>query len=717
MREAWERSEWVGLIGLFLFALLLRMAYLAQIKDSLLFQFPTGDEQGYVHAAVKTSFNGFNPSPLYPYILRWVGRRYSLLRQLQLFIGALNGLLVYLVGRRAFGREVGFLAGLMMSAYGPLLYFEGALVPTVLEVFLGLVLLWVLLWALRTRWWLGWSLVGVLSGLLLLMAPHVLPLVPLLVGVVWKVQRPTSNVLRPSKGRRGPWISDLGPRVFSTVGLLGGMALVLSPALRGDVPFGSSVVQMFQLGHRADYERALRGRSVYVQDEVERCEDLAEGQGVAAHVGKKLYLFWSGDELEYNQDPYSWRPYSRILYLLLWRAGLAFPFGLLGPLALIGLGWTLMCRRTQEVGLLVWILGAYVIAGLLFYVSSSTRACALPLLMLFGSYTLYRGYVEVRHRRFGVVGGVVGMVVLLMGILNLSNAQGMKVAQAAAHCTIAHIYAQKGMLASAVTEARVALEMDSTYLEPRYVLALVSSKRGLYKDAEVEYEKMLSIRPHGWTIRRALARVYAVDQRYDRAIEQYKVLVAEQPRAELYSELGGVYLKSNLFDKAIWAYQQAVRLDSLRVEDWSNLGLAYGREGNHTQEIRQYRRALRLRPDHAKTLHNLGVAYLEEGRLSKAIDAFKKAMRLNPGFLGTSYNLAIAYAKQGRYDEALAMYQRVAAADPGYENGRIYYDMAVLYEKKGEADRAAECIHAYERYVNKVVSERVARSAVKRIFP
>ena len=53
--------------------------------------------------------------------------------------------LLYLIGRRVFSPGVGLAAGLIASVYGPLLYFEGELLPPVLGILLNLGLLLLLL--------------------------------------------------------------------------------------------------------------------------------------------------------------------------------------------------------------------------------------------------------------------------------------------------------------------------------------------------------------------------------------------------------------------------------------------------------------------------------------------------------------------------------------------------------------------------------------------
>ena len=51
-------------------------------------------------------------------------------------------------------------------------------------------------------------------------------------------------------------------------------------------------------------------------------------------LAAKIVQFWRGDEIERNQEMYYWRKYSNVLAGTLWKWGVAFPFGLVSPLAL-----------------------------------------------------------------------------------------------------------------------------------------------------------------------------------------------------------------------------------------------------------------------------------------------------------------------------------------------------------------------------------------------
>jgi tetratricopeptide (TPR) repeat protein len=92
---------------------------------------------------------------------------------------------------------------------------------------------------------------------------------------------------------------------------------------------------------------------------------------------EKFYYMLAGRELRRDQDIQLLREASPVLRGLLWEAGLAFPFGLVAPLALCAL---VRRRREPDVRLLAAGAGAYAGFLALFIVSARYR---LPLALLF----------------------------------------------------------------------------------------------------------------------------------------------------------------------------------------------------------------------------------------------------------------------------------------------------------------------------------------------
>ena len=97
----------------------------------------------------------------------------------------------------------------------------------------------------------------------------------------------------------------------------------------------------------------------------------------------KTAQFWRGDEIERNQEMYYWRKYSSVLAGTLWKWGVAFPFGLVSPLALLGL---LVYIRRQGFALPVLFVLGYSFAVISFFVAARYRLPIVPLLILFAAY-------------------------------------------------------------------------------------------------------------------------------------------------------------------------------------------------------------------------------------------------------------------------------------------------------------------------------------------
>jgi len=148
-----------GPVVVFAVALAIRLVYLWQSRSSPLFEYPNLDAEFHVTwakaiAAGETLFPGpYFRAPLYPAmlgLLYWLaGPGFLLPRVIQCVMGSASCVLVYLIGREAFGRAVGWIAGLAAATYWIFVYFDGELLLEPLSVFLNLAAVWMMLRAGR----------------------------------------------------------------------------------------------------------------------------------------------------------------------------------------------------------------------------------------------------------------------------------------------------------------------------------------------------------------------------------------------------------------------------------------------------------------------------------------------------------------------------------------------------------------------------------------
>ena len=423
----------MGVVAVFALALSARLYYLHEIRVSPLFTAPVVDARTYTEEArylSDVSFAGrpapFWQPPLYPVLLgvlfALAGDDLYLPRLIQAVIGALVCVLICLLGYRVFGAGVGLGAGVAAALYGPLIYFGGELLPTLLACCLNLL---VLLLAAGEGGWGRALAAGVLLGLSALAVANVLLFAPVLLGYLyWRQRR-----LRP-------------PAL-----LLLGCALVIAPVAYRNWAVGDDLVLIshnaginFYIGNNADYAQTTRIRPGRAWAELvempERRASIEQPSAKSRYffaqswqyitsepldflglLAYKSYLFLRGDEIPRNRDLYFARNDSSLLSILLWKKGLAFPFGLVAPLALVGLFAFLRSPEPAEGAL------ARALCGLLCAVRSpvfrhralspASRAGAVALCGLWGAHpvapALARarrpcrplGLLQYRHRQDG----------------------------------------------------------------------------------------------------------------------------------------------------------------------------------------------------------------------------------------------------------------------------------------------------------------------------
>jgi tetratricopeptide (TPR) repeat protein len=153
-----------------------------------------------------------------------------------------------------------------------------------------------------------------------------------------------------------------------------------------------------------------------------------------------------------------------------------------------------------------------------------------------------------------------------------------------------------------------------------------------------------------------------------------QALLALRETKETWLTEGNTLFERKRYNKALIAYEQALRLDL-------NYAYAYVGKGNTLNKLRRYNealmayeQALRLDPNYAYTYVGKGNALNGLKKYDEALAAYEQALRLDP-------NYALAYNNKGntlnnlkRYDEALTAYEQAIGLDSNY---------ALAYNNKG----------------------------------
>ncbi len=624
--RAGARPVLVGLL-VFVLALGLRLAYIAQIRANPFFASPVMDAQVFDRQAVEIAGGDlrgdrtFYQAPLYPYLLGAVyalfGHDYLAARLVQALLGSLNCLLIFLLGRMIFSPGVGAAAGIIAAGYGPFLFWDAELLRPVLITCLGLLLLLALLRAAERPTAARWGLAGMILGLAAITQENILLFGPVALGwLAWP--------------RRG---ITAGRRIIlpGLLFCLAAAAVILPVTVRNRLVGGDWVLISeqgglnFYIGNNPGYDAATalqpgadwealasrpsreaglwkpsqQSRWFYRQAFGFMRRDPLAWAGLLL---KKLVIFWNACEVTPNNYIEFYRRRSPLLALLLsLRGPVLIPFGLVAPLALLGM-W-LFARRGRREALTALFLLAFAAAVVLYHVRSRYRLPAVPALILFAAAALGWLAGRLRQREWGKLLPAVG-VLLLAGIVVNGDWYGVRA---------------------------------SPTMPLHYNLGLAYLDRGRLAEAEGELLQA----------------------------------AAELPAdANARNSLGIAYERMGRLDEARRALSEAVRLAPDYRVSRSNLGHLLGRLGRYREAEAELRQAVTLDPSYHPARNNLGMVLYEQGHLAEAESEFRAALRLKPNYPTARYNLGLVLLAGRRYDEAGGEFARAVRLDPADSDAR-----------------------------------------------
>ena len=178
------------------------------------------------------------------------------------------------------------------------------------------------------------------------------------------------------------------------------------------------------------------------------------------------------------------------------------------------------------------------------------------------------------------------------------------------------------------------------------LLARLSMSQNYFEDAIPLLESGLKIAPKRADLHAAVGESYFMTDRVEKAIEEFKVLIALNPSAPSYASLGLSYRHLGRFDEARQYFQEGLKLDPHNASCLFNMGYIEERQGNQAAAEQLFQQALKSNP-------NFSEALLELANLRIADKKFEEAATLLRRYVKVSRDPASGYYKLAMVERSL----------------------------------------------------------------
>ena len=654
-------------VALFLLALILRLAYLVEIRDTLYFHTLILDAEEYDYLAEAllegdwwlTTHRTYVHGPLYPALLalfKLVGAELVAARLFQAVIGAFSCVLLYATARRFFPAPTPLLAGLMAVGYWPFILYSGELLATTLTIFIELLLVVQLVrCADRPSYWSAAG-AGVLLGLLIETRSNTLLLVP--VALWWLYPRIRTRLLMPFCLGLCAILTPFLVHNYLVQGtplpFQGAWSFYMgnNPAADG-TPYARQGIDWQRLEilpYQADMAAspADRGR-FYLSEGLDFIVD--QPLSYLHLLYRKFRLFWHAFEIPVSVDIRLYETHSHLSYLNV------FGFGIIASLALVGLVWN--WNRWRQYGLLYGFGLSYLVSGLLFTVCARYRLPAVPFLMLFAAEALRQGTLSLKGHQWR---HSAALALALWAAFALGHT-GIDPAQVD-HLRSAWLQGQVHMRNQAYDRAEVAylqaLQDDADDADVYSSLGAVYEAQRRPRKAETAYRQALALASDHTRARLNLGNLLRGEQRLDEAEFLFLEALANDPRPAIQYEgryyLGYLHLDQQDYLRAYGSFTTALEAEQ-RAEGFYALANACHYLGRQDEQIRHLRQTVVLDPEFAAAHRNLGALYLQRGEYAPAEEALRRALHLEPDVAIAHYNLGVLYMHTGRRELAQTLFE------------------------------------------------------------
>lgn len=730
-REAFALSDRTVFFLMAGLAVALRVAYALASRQSPFFDHLDLDSKFYDNWARQIAGGDwigtevFFMGPLYPYFLAVIykaaGTGLLTVKIIQGVVGGLTAGGIFLLGKAAFSRAVGLIAGLMAVFYVPFIYYDSAILLPVLATCLNTFMLYFLVVGVARSKPRAFLAAGLLAGLSASGNASILAFA----GVS------ALFVLFAGGGR-------FMHRVRMCAVFAAGIAVIVLPitmrnaAVGGDfVPLTSNAGLNLYIGnHEASTGAYVKpeGLDVYTDPEGKTIAEAASGRELkpsevsswwaararryisenpgpfAANLLRKAFFFWSVYEVPQIEHLAFEKRYSALLRIP------SPSFGIICPLGIMGI--ILAVRRRKSARLLFLYILTYSVTIISFFVVARYRLPMVPALMVFGAFAivwLVGAGVKGKWRDLAAVAAGIALLAVAVNtnFYRVNPLSGF----AQSHYRLGVIHGLKGRPEEALESYRQALELDPDIVPARVSVGILLSKAGEYPEAKAELQRATEMDPTYEKGFYNLGLVYSEEGKPDSALIMMQRAVELKPdyllarvgvAATLY-ELGrldaaGPMLASLGRDPGL-SQSASTQVRMLAGFLPSRMAWLGGRRGGRERlsdshllrgdimvsillmerALAEYEEAIRVDPRSAAAHYQEGTIYFRRGDLDRTLESLGRALEADPGYEGANLATGIVEVRRENYRAACRAFEAELAVNA--RSADAHMNLAMCYER------------------------------------
>ncbi len=292
-------------------------------------------------------------------------------------------------------------------------------------------------------------------------------------------------------------------------------------------------------------------------------------------------------------------------------------------------------------------------------------------------------------------------VLLLVCQTTISFAQTAKL-----HVDVGLNHFYKNRYLEAYKEFKQALEIDPTYAEAYYNLGRVYKAQGFTKEAIVEFQLAVRLKPDYVAAKREL----------DSLVQAYEADINKQMKAQgrtnyqqtQFTSLTGSEAESRArealnqgkTDEAIRYYEIVVKERPNDVSSLKMLGFLYFKTNQFSDSLKCYQSASKITPTDPEIPYAIGLIYMKTKSPEKAESYFKNALKLNPSMVKSYFALGESFEAQGKLDDAVFQFRKCIELNPNLKEAKNkldymvgkqsynYFSRGSYFYQKGEYEKA-----------------------------